>query len=682
MRTLYYCQVEDIVVQKVVDDINSQRPERIVLLCETEWHSRELTEELAYACNKNRVHVVLLVGSYPHEYYDELTKQFNSIEVQHWYTHWFNWALMCSSNLDFNQSYTSFKYPFICLNNKNWVHRCALVDAISNAGLLSKGILSWHKFPDSHLPSLYDFKTFDDKIKLIGDQFETILDSFLITPEYHESFLHVIGEATTTVPFITEKTCLPILFKKPFIVMADPGFHKKLTDLGFELYDEIIDYSFDDEPDMDTRAKAIARNINNIRRQNLVELYDLIKDKAQRNYDNYMRIVSSSEYLPEIIKERLNLLKYKDKEFTTDGRYKTIADNCNFEYDEDIFDLTIWDNSILDKVAFFKENHSKYTTLILNAALEFEYDIMAGSREYIVDLINFTQENNIKFHIITGSHHSRILLPEYSHLTIHYWPTFWLTLLFTRLLVSPNYQMNNSIGMDVEKINAGKELPIKYPFITMNKVPKIHRAIMMDMLAKYNMIDKGIVIWREETTGYQFKYWEQEILLRDQKEKFVTQETLPLEYATSFIQLVPETGDTWFGLSEKTGMALFFNKPFLVAGSKGFHKILTELGFKLYDELFDYSFDDIEDTEERYDLIAQNINKYVDKTPQELKALYDSVFEKCVYNKKIALRLATNAGIVPEIWQKLVKHQAQNNITDYPEAINNFIKSRDNEYRL
>jgi hypothetical protein len=201
------------------------------------------------------------------------------------------------------------------------------------------------------------------------------------------------------------------------------------------------------------------------------------------------------------------------------------------------------------------------------------------------------------------------------------------------------------------------------------------------MLAKHDIINKGVVIWRELTNSYQFEYWDQQIMLRDQVDGFKHQERLPFEYALSFMQVVPETDNTSFGISEKTAMPLFFNKPFLVAGSMNFHKKLEELGFKLYDELFDYSFDSEPDTKIRYDLIAQNVKRYTDKSPQELKELYDSVFEKCVYNKRVILRLATDTKLVPKHWQELANHHILNNILEYPADLLNFIRDNENRFK-
>jgi hypothetical protein len=550
-----------------------------------------------------------------------------------------------------------------------------LVDELTGQGLLDKGIITWNKFPNHEWNSLYEFKHYDDNVRLLSDDFETKLDSFLIPEEYHQSFLHVIGEATTTVPFITEKTCLPILFKKPFIIMADQYFHKKLVDLGFELYDEIIDYSFDSEPDMLKRAEAIALNVKRISEQNTQELYNRIKDKAERNYNNYLRIVGNMSYVPQVIIDRVNMLvndtslKYN----ATDGRYVKMLQEMY-----SILDSTIWSTENFQDLFDPPENIKK---IIFDGVLEFDSDRIHGSKEKFRELVEIARKKQISLYLTTASHPSDTHINT-DGITLSHWPTFWLSMAFNRLSYSPNYPSNNGICLDIENMTVGEKTPLKYPYISMNKAPKHHRALMMDMLAKHDMIDKGVVIWREWRESYDFQYWDQKIMLRDQKEGFKYQEILPLEYALSFIQLVPETDENIFTLSEKTAMPLFFNKPFLVAGSMHFHKKLVELGFKLYDELFDYSFDDEPDMSVRYDLIATNINRYVNSTPKQLKELHKSVFDKCVYNKRMAMHIATNTDFMPVIWKDLISHHIKNNKQSYQTGLEHFMRSRKNEYRL
>lgn len=459
--------------------------------------------------------------------------------------------------------------------------------------------------------------------------------------------------------------------------MADQYFHKKLVDLGFELYDEIIDYSFDSEPDTLKRAEAIALNVKRITQQNTSELYQRIKDKAQRNYENYIRILTSIEYVPQVIRDRIHMLRNDPSVHrnATDNRYLTMYTDIT------TIDLNIWDNQIESKLNDIYSNPSKVSRIIYNGVLEFDSAMIQGSKEKFQELVEFCKRHNIELLLITGTHNTYQITND-SYVKVNYWPTFWLTLVLNRLLVSPNYQMNNSICLDVQNIRVGENIPIKYPYISMNKAPKHHRAVLMDMLAKHNIIDSGVVIWRERNETYPFEYWKQEIMLRDQKEKFVHQETLPLEYALSFMQLVPETDENMFTLSEKASMALLFNKPFLVAGSTNYHQLLKSMGFKLYDELFDYSFDFEPDVKKRFEMIVENVKRYANKTPAELQEIYNSVFEKCVYNKRMALHIATDTNQIPGQWKLLLKHHKYHNIVDYPETISDFIKNNVQEYRF
>lgn len=332
MKTIYYSQLDEPSLERIKKDVEEQKPHRIVLFCETEWDSRELTPELAEVLNAHGVHLVVTFCSFPSPYYESKTKYFKSVELVHWPTYWVNWTMMCSNHLNFDIEYDKFNFPFICLNNKNHAHRCALIDELTRNELLDKGVVTWHRFPNQHPSSIvYQMKYYNDNIRLIGDDFVTKLDSFLIPNEYHQSFLHVIGEATLKVTCISEKTWLPILYKKPWIMMADQHFHQKLVSLGFELYDEIIDYSFDSEPDMQKRAYAISENVKRITEQDVNQLYQKIKPKAQRNYDNYMRILRSPDLVPNVIKERAKLVMEDVQPRTyTDGRYVQIHFMTNY----------------------------------------------------------------------------------------------------------------------------------------------------------------------------------------------------------------------------------------------------------------------------------------------------------------------------------------------------------------
>lgn len=332
IKTLYYSQLDGISVEKFRIDIETQKPDRVVFLCETEWHYRELTPEFAEIFNRNNVELIVTYCTFPSEYYDKPKSYFNRMQIVNWGTYWFNWSMICSigNRLDFNVKYDSFKYPYISMMNRNHYHRCLMIDELARNNLLDSGIVTWHKFPNKSGSSneIYPMKYYDDSIRTLGDEFVTKLDSFLMPDQYHESFLDVIVESTIDVTCISEKTCLPILYKKPFVLLSNPGYHKQLVDLGFQLYDEIIDYSFDSEPDVHKRAYTVSEIVKDICKRDVNELYKLIKPKADYNYENYMKVMRDPKYVPDIIKERAYMVRNDPNivRNNTDHRYLQILE--------------------------------------------------------------------------------------------------------------------------------------------------------------------------------------------------------------------------------------------------------------------------------------------------------------------------------------------------------------------
>lgn len=191
----------------------------------------------------------------------------------------------------------NFKHPFICLNNRGHLHRAHVIDQMAKEDLLDKGVVSWHDF--LHEADNFDFKYFDKRVIKLSDNFDTLLDSFLIPNEFHESLFHFVTECSYQTIMLSEKTAIPIMAKKPFICMGAVNYHKFLQDLGFELYDEIFDYSFDSVEDIEERATKFVKNMKIASKlTNFSKIYEMLKPKIQRNYDNFYRIRNDLNYFP------------------------------------------------------------------------------------------------------------------------------------------------------------------------------------------------------------------------------------------------------------------------------------------------------------------------------------------------------------------------------------------------
>jgi hypothetical protein len=202
-----------------------------------------------------------------------------------------------------------------------------MIDMLCKYNLLDSGVVTWNKTPHPNLD--YPFKHYDNSFRGLSDDFVTKLDSFLICPEQHQSFLHVIAEATTTVPFITEKTVVPILYKKPFITIADKNFSSNLRNLGFELFDEIIDYSYDSIDNLENRAEAMVKNILPLLKEDYNKLYKKLLPKLEHNYNRAFQIIKDINYIPAIIQERYNTVKNYEQVTGFDGRYQIFIEQTS-----------------------------------------------------------------------------------------------------------------------------------------------------------------------------------------------------------------------------------------------------------------------------------------------------------------------------------------------------------------
>ena len=103
-----------------------------------------------------------------------------------------------------------------------------------------------------------------------------------------ESAVYFACESQTVAAgIVTEKTIKGLFYKKPFLIYSVKGYHKWLKDNGFELYDELFDYSFDDRDDMNRIQMYVkeSRRILSIDLKELKKIIEQIKNKLEYNFN-------------------------------------------------------------------------------------------------------------------------------------------------------------------------------------------------------------------------------------------------------------------------------------------------------------------------------------------------------------------------------------------------------------
>jgi len=248
------------------------------------------------------------------------------IRVHRWDTYWITEAIVSkgyTTNSVTNSVINNYLYHYVCLNNNAHRHRQQLIDLVAKHNLLKHGAVSWH---NGGIIAYHDFKYFNPVTMTLTDSFDSVnpyVHFFKLPIEYEHSFAQLISETSVTAIFLTEKTAIPLLLGKPFLVATAPGFHRYLRDLGFELYTEIFNYSFDNEPDQEKRFVMVVENFErlcSLPLEELPDLYKKIEAKIEYNKQHVMRVNNR----PAILNDLSKTLWYSDDWIYNKYMFKTV----------------------------------------------------------------------------------------------------------------------------------------------------------------------------------------------------------------------------------------------------------------------------------------------------------------------------------------------------------------------
>ena len=308
-----------------------------------------------------------------------------------------------------------------------------------------------------------------------------------------------------------------------------------------------------------------------------------------------------------------------------------------------------------------------------------EGEMKFNSRIYrLDDIINIAKERHIKIYAIIGcdQYYNPNFLEFSNDIEIQWWPTFF----FNRGVKgfakeAAEQKSENVIISDLNNLN------YKFHFVYLNNRFSRPRAMMIDQLVKNDLLKysayswhdlkswkrQGVprALWSKETKKsfpkhdpYELKYYDG--AKKELDGQYITaQESrfpLPNEYYQTFFQLVTETITDVKFITEKTTAPLFIGKPFIILGGSGIHQLLKNLGFELYNELFDYSFDSIINLGQRIDGICHNIKQITDLSLDECKNLNSKIQDKVNHNRKRIIEIAYDQNFMPKLANLAVQH--------------------------
>lgn len=259
-------------------------------------------EDWVTAISTRDIHLNLIVGGLE-TYNNSLIKRLN-IKLQSFPLYFFHRVYNDIAGMTFDT--VTPKYHFLSLNGQARYHRCYLMDQLVKHNLQEYGKISWHKLA-TH--GRYKWQHWKPKLLHFNSQplGNDINDTrYQLPTEWYETAFNIVTETDVKKTFFTEKTVMPLLIGKPFLVLGAPRFHLQLVRLGFKLYDDIFDYSFDDEDKLFDRTAGIIQNLNILKDLSPAELYDVCEDKIKHNQKNAIRL--AVRRVPKIYNNYINSL--------------------------------------------------------------------------------------------------------------------------------------------------------------------------------------------------------------------------------------------------------------------------------------------------------------------------------------------------------------------------------------
>jgi hypothetical protein len=149
----------------------------------------------------------------------------------------------------------------------------------------------------------------------------------------------------------------------------------------------------------------------------------------------------------------------------------------------------------------------------------------------------------------------------------------------------------------------------------------------------------------------------------------------PVESFNSCCDVVLETymaGPTYF--TEKTWKQFLYEKPFISIGVKGSNHSLLNLGFELYDEIFDYSFDLEENPLIRLKGFWSQIEKYLDWEVSAFKEKLEIIEHKLIHNRKTYIDWITRID-------KTIDNYTNSNLNNFYHLFNHIYLSEERSYK-
>jgi hypothetical protein len=190
------------------------------------------------------------------------------------------------------------KYKVSCLNGTQWNHRILTYLALKKRAYFNDIVFTFgHRPPCQDIVNKItltqfeqaEFAKLDHTVEFISADDQGI-DLSVVHPAFQESYVNLVTETTVNpnTPMLSEKTFKPIIAGQLFVLIASPGAVQFLRDIGIDVFDDIIDHSYDQIVDFRVRLSQALTQIDQLVQLDLESIYTKIKPRLIKNSEYFL----------------------------------------------------------------------------------------------------------------------------------------------------------------------------------------------------------------------------------------------------------------------------------------------------------------------------------------------------------------------------------------------------------
>ena len=196
---------------------------------------------------------------------------------------------------------------YINLNRVAREHRCSLLQAIIDNGMINDGYTTWANTGNAYARYLLEhpdstINNYNYDILDVAD-ITTANPTAIIPLEYcKQSFMYIVTETHINIEqlFISEKSYKPISIGMPFMILGNPGTLDLLHTKGYITFNKWFDETYDQVLPLDKRIKIMMENLDYIKGltdQQRIDLRQEMMPICRHNLEVYKMHQRKNSYL-------------------------------------------------------------------------------------------------------------------------------------------------------------------------------------------------------------------------------------------------------------------------------------------------------------------------------------------------------------------------------------------------